>query len=212
MTDPLVKTEPPYVPIRKSAWPQRRFPRWGYLALAGLLVVAVLVALVHKPTTAERASDMRGFLTDVTGDIQSCAGGVRESLQALHQIQAGANSASNVSDAVTIAQSGAANCSPANNEQIDDLDNYQVGESLASFRLGRTVSGLIAWGAPDAERVQTDVANVLTASTPQARTLARRSLTQALAVLDHQRAEIDSEINAAIKALHMKASPPPLPG
>jgi hypothetical protein len=212
VADPLVKTEPPYVPIRKSAWPNRRFPRWGYLALAGLAVAAVLVALVHRPTTAERASDMRGFLRDVTGDIQSCAGGVRESLQALHLIEGGDNSAGNISNTITIAQSGAANCSPANNELIDDLDNYQVGESLASFRLGRAVSGLIAWGAPDAERVQTDVANVLTARTPQARTLAQQSLTQALAALDHQRADIDSVINGAVRALHIKASPPPLPG
>ena len=42
------------------------------------LAVGVAVALVHKPSTAERASDMRGFLHDVTYNIESCAAGVRE--------------------------------------------------------------------------------------------------------------------------------------
>jgi hypothetical protein len=212
MADPVVQTDPPVVPLRTSAWPRRHIPRWAYLVGAGLLVIAVAVSLVHKPTTAERQSDMRGFLSDVTTDIESCAGGVGESLSALHQVQAGANAASNVSDAVIIAQTGAANCSPANNEQIDDLQNYQVGESLASFHLGSAVSGLVAWAAPDAETVQTDVADLLTARTAPARARAQAALTSALSVLDRQRSVIYSLINAAIKALALHTSPPKLPG
>ena len=68
-------------------------------------------------------------------DIQSCAGGVRESLTALRQIESGASH--DVATAIYIANTGAANCSPANNELLDDLETYQVTESLASFRLGR---------------------------------------------------------------------------
>src|SRR4029077_4240548 len=105
-----------------------------------LLAIAVAVALVHKPTQGEMASDLRGFLTAVTTDIESCAGGVGESLTALHEVQSGARSAADVSDGISVAQQGAANCAPANNEQIDDLENYQVPESLFSFQLKGVVT------------------------------------------------------------------------
>ena len=108
----------------------------------------MLVALVHRPSQAERATDLRGFLTDVTADIQSCAGGVGESLTAL---QPGAVREPAQRRAVTRSTSrstGAANCSPANNELLDDLEEYQVTESLASFRLKSAVaSGLVDLGS-----------------------------------------------------------------
>jgi hypothetical protein len=204
---------PPYVPIRSTGWPQRRIPRWLYLAAAALVVVAVAVALVHKPTRAERAADLRGFLTDVTTDIESCAGGVGESLSALHQIQSGASTTpTDIQDGIIIAQTGAANCSPANNELIDDLENYQVTESLASLHLARAVSGLVDWAAPNAERVQTDVAQLLSAHGAQARSQAQVNLNQALAALDQQRSTVESVLNAAIKALGVHESGPRLPG
>ncbi len=81
------RTDPPYVPIRKTGWAgQRRAPRW--LLLAGALIVAgiVLVALVHKPSQTEQANDLKGFLTDMRTATESCAAGVSESLTALHQI------------------------------------------------------------------------------------------------------------------------------
>ena len=188
-------------------------PRWVLLAGAGLVVVAIAVALVHRPSKAERASDMRGLLQEVTADIQSCAGGVGESLTALRQVQAESpRSSTDVSDAISIAQQGAANCSPANNELIDDLENYQVPESLASFGLKSSVTSLIAWAAPNAEQVQTDVARVLTATSPQAAGAAQAALNRALAALNAQRSKADGPINTAIRALAMHASAPRLPG
>jgi hypothetical protein len=202
--------DPPYVPIRSTAWPTRRAPRW--LLLAGVLVLAggVLVALVHRPSTAQRASDLRGFLTEVTADIESCAGGVSESLFALRQVGSGATT--DVSTAVSIAQTGAANCSPANNELLDDLEEYQVTESLARYHLGAVVTGLLTWAAPDAERVQTDVARVLTAPSPQARITAQATLRAALVALDAQRSAVYSVIESASRSLSARAAPPKLPG
>jgi hypothetical protein len=209
----LTRPEPPRARVRPTGWPVRRTPRWVLLAGAGLLVVAVAVALVHKPSQAERASDMRGLLQQVSADIESCAGGVGESLTALRQVQAESpRNATDVSDAISIAQQGAANCSPANNELIDDLENYQVPESLDSFGLKSAVTSLVAWAAPNAEQVQTDVAQVLTATTPQAKGVAQTALTKALAALDMQRSKVDGPINAAIRTLAMHASPPRLPG
>jgi hypothetical protein len=188
-------------------------PRSVLLAIAGLLIAAVAVALVHKPTTAERATDMRGVLQEMTADIQSCAGGVSESLTALRQVQAEhPRSPSDVSDAISIAQQGAANCSPANNELIDNLESYQVPESLASFGLKSAVSSLVDWAAPHAEDVQTDVARLLRATTPAARKTAQTALTAALARLDATRTSVDRPVDAAIRALGMHASPPRLPG
>jgi hypothetical protein len=207
-----VQTTPPYVPVRSSGWPKPRLPRWIYLALAALVVVAVLVALVHRPSKAEQATDLRGFLSYVTGDIESCAGGVGESLQALHEVQAGQNSAADVSDGISVAQQGAQNCGPATNMSIDDLQSYQVEQSLDSYNLAGVVTGLINWAAPDAQRVQTDVANVLSASTAAARSQAEARLSADLIVLNKQRSQIDTVINAARKALGVTEPGPALPG
>lgn len=205
------RTNPPYVPIRTSNWPVRRTPRWlmglGVVLVAG----AVLVGIAHKPSTAERASDMRAFLTEINTDMGSCAGGIGESLQAYGLVQAGQDSAKDVGDAVSLAQQAGANCSPANNEEIDDLENYQVPESLDSFRLVGVVTGLINWAAPDAQNVMVDVTNVLQAKTPAAKASAEDALTKARNKLDKQRAALESVMEHAIKSLAMKASPFALP-
>ncbi len=182
------------------------------LAAVVLVLVAVAVSLVHKPSQAERASDMRGFLSEVTTDIESCAGGVGESLAALRLVESGQDTASDVTDGMSVAQQGAANCSPATNEQLDDLENYQVSESLDSFGLIGAVSGLVAWAAPDAQNVQLDVAAVLSAKTAPARSHAEAQLNRDLARLNAQRAKVDGPIDRAIKSLAMHASPPTLPG
>jgi len=207
---PPVRTDPPYVPIRHTRWATRRTPRWVLLAVALVVAGTVLVTLVHKPSSSERATDLRGFLGDMRYDIQSCAGGVRDSLTALRQIQSGASH--DVNTGVYIANTGAANCSPANNELLDDLISYQVTESLASFRLNRAVTGLVAWAAPDAIDVQTDVTRVLRAPSAQAKATDMAALQQALRRLDAQRAVVYAIINAASTSLSAHVTPPSLPG
>jgi hypothetical protein len=188
-------------------------PRSVLLAMAAFLVAAVAVALVHKPSSAERATDMRGFLQEVTSDIESCAAGVGESLTALHAVQAEHfSSSSDVTDGISVAQQGAANCAPANNEQIDNLENYQVPQSLDSFGLVNAVTALVAWAAPNAEQVQTDVARVLSATTAAARSRNEAALSQALIKLDAERALVEAPVNSAIKSLAMRSFPPRLPG
>ena len=181
------RTDPPYVAIRRSAWPTRRSPRLLYIAAAVLLVIGVSVALVHRPSTGQRASDLRGFLHDMTTGIESCAGGVSESLTALRGIESG--SSNQVTDAIGVARDGASNCSLANSMPLDDLASYQVTESLASFHLASAVKGLVTWASPDAVNVQTDVANVLAARTPQARSTATAAL---------QRGPADAECAARV--------------
>ena len=203
------RTDPPYVPIRHTAWPTRRSPRLLVLAAVGLVAAAVLVGLVHRPSQVQRAADLRAFVSDLTADIQSCAGGVGESEFALSQMQSGASH--DVATAVNIAQTGAANCSPANNELLDDLEEYQVTESLASFRLNRAVTGLVTWAAPDAQQVQTDVAHVLTAPDQQAKQQDLARLRRDRATLDAQRAKVDSIISAASRSLSAQVAPPRLP-
>jgi hypothetical protein len=186
----------------------RKTPRW--LFVAGVLVLAgsVLVGLAHHPSRAERATDMNGFLHDMTWDIQSCAGGVSESLTALHAIQSGASR--DVPTATGIATYGAANCSPANNELLADLTQYQVTESLASFRLDRVVNGLVTWAFPDAQNVQTDVAKILQArGTATAAATAR--LQRDLRTLDRQRAYVDKIMMAGVRATSATGRLPALP-
>ena len=207
---PPVRTDPPYVPIRHTRWATRRTPRWVLAAVAVVLLGMVLVALVHRPSQTERVSDFRGFLGDMQADIGSCAAGVPQALTALREIESGASH--DVGTAVYIANTGAANCSPANNELLDDLDSYQVTESLASFRLGRVVSGLVAWAAPDAIDVQTDVARILTARSAQAKATDTAALQQALRRLDAQRSAVDKIMESANRSLSAHATLPSLPG
>ncbi len=204
---------PPRRQVSATGWPVRRTPRWVLLALAGVLVVAAAVALVHKPSRAQRATDMRGVLTEMTTDIQSCAASVRDSLTALRLVQAehGSNS-THVADAISIGQQGVQECSPANNELIDNLEAYQVPESLASFRLAAAVTGLVNWAAPDAQRVDSAVASLLAAKTPQATGQATTALSLALQRLNAERATVYKAVNNAIRALAMHAGPPKLPG
>jgi hypothetical protein len=196
-----------------NGWPVRRTPRWVLLAGVALVVVAVAVSLTHKPSQAERATDLRGYLTEVTADIESCAGGVGESLTALRQVESGqASGSGDIRNGISVAQQGSANCSPATNEQIDNLENYQVPQSLDSFGLTGAVTSLVSWAAPDAQRVQTDVAAVLGATSAQAKSLAQATLSRDLAILDAERAKVDAPISKAIKSTALAASPPRLPG
>ena len=214
MTAP-VRPDPPYVPIRRGRWPVSRTPRWLILAGAALAVVAVLVGLAHRPSQPQRASDLRGFLSTMWYDIESCAGGVRESLTALRQLgseASGAQRAQDVRATIKIATYGASNCSPANNMQIDDLEQYQVSESLSSFHLDKVVAGLSTWAAPDAMTVQTDVAKILTARSGQARSQATAALQEAIRKLDAQRSAVDSMVAAANRSLNAHATPLRLPG
>jgi hypothetical protein len=207
------RTDPPYVPIRHTRWPTQKTPRW--LLLAGVLMLAgvVLVSLVHRPSQAQRASDLKGFLTDVNTDIESCAGGVRESLSALHEINAGAGkSTQNTQDTIQIARYGASNCLPANNEQLDDLTQYQVTESLSAFHLDNAVNGLLTWAFPDAQRVQNDVANVLSAHDATTRAQANAALTRDTRELDAQRAKVDKIMMNAVRATSAHVTLPALPG
>ena len=197
------------IPTRRTGWPVLRTPRWMLAGAAVLVVGLTLVAIPHHPSTAERVADLRGVVQDLHTDIESCAGGVSESLTALQAIQSGASR--DVKTALSIANLGAENCSPANNMQMDDLVQYQVPESLASFHLDTTVNDLVTWGFPDAQRVQTDVAAVLTAATPSAVIAAAAQLHHDQGVLDAERATIDGMINAASRSLAAHVAPPPLP-
>ena len=204
-----VTTGPPHVPLRHSRWPVHKTPRWLFLAGALVLAGSILIGLAHHPSRSERATDMNGFLHDMTYDIQSCAGGVSESLTALHEIQSGASH--EVATATGIATYGAANCSPANNELLADLTQYQVTESLASFRLDRVANGLVTWAFPDAQNVQTDVARILQ-SQGAAQAAASARLQHDLQTLDRQRAYLDKIMMAGVRATGATGRLPALPG
>jgi hypothetical protein len=201
---------PAPVPLRQSRWPVPRTPRWLLLALALLVAGGVLVALPHHPSNAQRADDLRGFLRSMTDGIESCAGGVGESLYALHAITSGASH--DTGTAIGIARYGATNCSPANSLPLDDLTQYQVSESLAGYNLQTAVNDLLTWAFPLAQRVQTDVADILTAPSRTAGSHDTAALRRDQRALDAMRATIDGIIRHAITAVSAHAQPPTLPG
>jgi hypothetical protein len=177
----------------------------GAVLVAGL----TLAALPHRPSTAQRAADLRGMVHALTVDIESCAGGVSDSMTALRAIQSGQSQ--DVKTAVSIARTAADNCSPANNMQMEDLVQYQVPESLASFHLERAVTDLVNWGFPLAQRVQTDVAALVVAKAGAATRQAAGRLHRDQQALDAQRARIDRLITSASASLSAHVAPPDLP-
>jgi hypothetical protein len=210
------QTDPPYVPVPKTGWAvHRKTPRW--LLLAGVLIVVgiVLVALVHRPSKSEQASDLKAFLAEMRTETQSCAGGVSESLTALRQIHSGGSVQQNTADTIKIARYGASNCSPANNMQLDDLTQYQVTESLARFHLATAVNELVTWCFPYAQRVQNDVANLAGAHTAANQASYTAALQRDTRDLNRERARIDKILRNAITAsgaTGTQARLPNLPG
>ncbi len=202
--------EPPHIPLRAAGWPSRRAPRWAIVAGVVLVACGVAVGLSHRPTKAERGTDLRSFLAILNSDIESCSGGVRESLYVLHAIDSG--SSHDVSVALNVAEVASANCEPANNELVDDLGTEAPPESLSSYHLQTAVTDLINWAAPDAVAVPADVATVLTDRGKPAEANARLTLQRALRKLDAQRAEVYAALAPAIKALSPQSSPPTLYG
>ena len=202
--------KPPRAAYRPTGWPVLRTPRW--MLAAGLVLVAglVLAAIPHRPSTAQRAADLRGVVHDLNNDIESCAGGVTDSLTALRAIESGTSH--DVETAVTIANTAAANCSPGNSMQMEDLVQYQVPESLASFHLDKAVNDLVTWGFPLAQRVQSDVATRLAATTPAEIDTASAQLRRDQQAMDAQRARINQAFTSASTALTAHVAPPSLPG
>jgi hypothetical protein len=203
-------TDPPYVPIRRSGWPVRRTPLW-------LLVVLVLVAggialtsLHHKPSHAQQASDLNAYLNDMNAGVESCAGGVTESQQALSAVESG--DTADLTTAVKLVNYNAANCSPANSQPLDDLTQYQITESLASFNLQQCTNDFVTWAFPYAMQAQVDMVSVLTAKGAPAQAAADATLKQALGKLDAERATIYSILGAAERAVSDHSALPRLPG
>ena len=204
------RTDPPHIPIRSGGWPARRSPKWVFAAGAVLLAVGIAVALTHRPTAGQRMADLRGFLNKLTTDVQSCSGGVRESFYVLRQIDNGTSH--DLKTAEKVANTAAANCSPANNELLDDLTSVQPPESLASYHLARAVTALIDWSAPRAGQVAADVATVLAKRGQPGEAAARAALAADQRKLERQRTVVDHALAPAIRALDPAAAPPVLYG
>ncbi|HEX6932317.1 MAG TPA: hypothetical protein VF162_09255 [Streptosporangiaceae bacterium] len=204
------KTDPPYIPVRASGWPGRRVPRWAPPAAAVLMAIAVAIGLSHRPTNGQRGADLRSFLRVLNADVQSCSGGVRESLYVLHAIDSGASH--DKKTALNVANIAAANCSPANNELLADLTGFQPPGSLASYHLQHAITALIDWAAPRAGQVAAAVAAVLTGYGTPAERADRARLQRALHELDAQRAVFYAALRPAIRALSPSSSPPVLYG
>ena len=207
--DTPTTTDPPYVPISHSGWPVRRTPIWVLLAVLVLAGGTVLVSLTHKPSHAQQASDLNAYMNDMNAGVESCAGGVRESEQALSAVLAGDKA--DLKTAVKLVNYNAANCSLANNEPLDDLTQYQVTESLASFNLATCTNDFVAWSFRYALPAQLDMVTVMTATSVPARVAANAALGSALRKLNAERATIYSILRSAERATSDKTALPSLP-
>jgi hypothetical protein len=207
--EPPTKTEPPFVPLRHTGWATRRTPLWVFAALIVIVAGVVLVSLAHKPSQAQRAGDLTGYFSDVTTGIESCAGGVQDSITAMDKVQAG--DTADLSTAIGIINLGAQNCAPINNQPLSDFTGYQVTESLAQFPLDTADNDVITWASPDAINAQQDMLAVLQATTPGARDKANATLQAALRTMDAERAAIYAIWHSAEASTGDTAALPSLP-
>jgi hypothetical protein len=207
MTTPT-QTQPPFIPLRRSGWATRRTPVWVFAFLAVAVAGVALVALSHKPSPSQRASDLAGYFADVKGGVGSCAAGLRDSENAYGQVLSG--DTAHAKTARAILTYGANNCTLASNQALTDFAGYQVTESLASYNLDTADNGVITWSF-DSTAVQQDMAAVLGAATPAASSSAQATLKAAIAKLDAQRAAVDAIWTAAKQAAGGVAAIPSLP-
>ena len=207
MTSPM-KTQPPFIPLRRSGWATRRTPLWVFAVLAVAAAGVFLVSLSHKPSQSQRASDLAAYFNDAKGGIGSCAAGLHDSENAYGQVLGGDTADAKTARAILIY--GANNCTLASNEALTDFAGYQVTESLASYNLDTADNEVITWSF-DSTAVQQDMTAVLGAATPAARATAQATLTGAIAKLDAQRAALDAIWNSAKTAAGASAAIPSLP-
>jgi hypothetical protein len=207
--EPPTKTEPPFVPLRHTGWASRRTPLWVFAVIIVLVAGTVVLSLSHKPSQAQRSSDLAGYFSDVNAAIESCAGGVRDSLTALNNVLGG--DSANYSGAVNILTYNAQNCSPANNEPLSDFSSYQVAQSLDSFSLDTADNDVQTWASSDAINAQQDMLAVLQAKTPAARATATATMQKALAAMDAERSAIYAIWHTAERGTGSSAALPYLP-
>jgi hypothetical protein len=195
----------PRTQLRPSGWPVRRMPMWTLLVAVVLVAGVVLVSLSHKPSNAQQVSDFNSYLRDMNTAVESCAGGFTESRQATNSA-----TASSLPAALKLVSYDAANCSPANNEPLQDLTQYQVTESLAKFDLSDCANDYITWSF-DAAQAQLDMVKILTATSPAARSAGQQTLQRDLRTMDAERATIDGILKSAEHTLSDRATLPNLP-
>jgi hypothetical protein len=195
----------PRVPMRQTGWPVRRMPMWTLLVAVVMVAGVVLVSLSHTPSNAQQVSDFNSYLRDMNAAVESCAGGVTESRQAVNAV-----TPSSMQTALNLVAYDAANCSPANNEPLQDLTQYQVTESLARFNLANCANDYITWSF-DAAQVQLDMEPVLKADSPAARAAAERTLLHDQRTMDTERTTIDGILHSAEHTLSDNAALPNLP-
>lgn len=203
------KTEPPFVPLRHTGWATRRTPLWVFAAVIALAAGVLIVSLSHKPSQAQRASDLTGYFHDVDAGIESCAGGVRDSITAMDKVEAGDKA--DLSAAIGIISYNGQNCVPVNNQPLSDFTGYQVTESLAQFPLDVADTDVTAWASPDATNAQQDMLAVLQATTPGGLARAKATLRTALATMDAQRNAIYAIWHSAERSTGDTAPLPYLP-
>jgi hypothetical protein len=173
--------------MRNSGWATRRTPLWVFAVVAVLIAGVVIVSLDQSPSSAQRASDLRGYFGDVNSGIESCAGGLRDAETAVAKVNAG--DTADYKTAVGILTYNAQNCSPGNNESLEDFTSYQVPQSLSSLSLDEADNAVITW-AFDAQKAQNEMLTVLQAKTPQDRAGANATLAAAMTTLEKERGAI----------------------
>lgn len=151
---------PPRRSLPWATWSRARQRGALVAAAVGVLVVgSVAVDVGGSATTAQRAGDLRAFVTLINTDVASCNSSLRDSFSAYAAIAGGQTNKRNT--AIGIIQGDEPNCTPVSNSNLYDLATTQAPGSLRHFDVQHVASNVVSWTFPNAAAVIEDLGNIL---------------------------------------------------
>lgn len=190
----------------RPPWYRRR----AVLVALGVVLVAAVTVLSDLPVHSSRASDIaneRAVMSEVNGDLSSCAYAVHESFTIWGEAQHHQLTPADLHAAPSLLRDDQAACS-FTNESMFDLSNIEVPGSAAGRRMGSLVGTATLWATSDALGAVEDLEDLMSDPHDQA---AAANLATRERQLAADRASSEQDVAAADRILNTRLAQPDMP-
>lgn len=190
----------------KPVW----YKRTSFLLLVAACVVvlaSVLVDLPSKVTPATDAAAQTTVLREINSDIAGCAFAAKETFTIYQDFHAKTLTAQDRSLAPSMLRDDQVACS-LTSSSIYDLSNIEPTGSAAGKRIGDIARIGVLWSSSDAQQAIIAVHEIVSGKLTRANL---KSLTQAEARLDRDRAAVLADMSLAEADVHAKLPAPDFP-
>jgi hypothetical protein len=205
MTEAVLGAGEPQPPPRPSPpgggrpWYRRR----AFLVGAVVVAVVAVTVVTDLPQHASRPVQIAGddtVMSEVNSDVGACSYALGESFTIYGDLVGHRLTSSDAAEAPRLLGDDQTACSYAN-ESIYELSNIEVPGSAAGKNLGQLVDTVSLWATSDALRA---IEEIQALDTDPSNATALRDLSQAEQMLTSDRAQAESELEAADKVLHTR--------